>query len=224
MKKQMKNDAGITLVALVITIIILIILAGIGITALTQTGLFEKANESKKITENAIVDENSTLGKYENVINQLSSTRNNNQNMRIESLINKNDGIYNTLDNGYVFNTPHAYTTLDETILLTDSIENYDYILFEYDCFYFWNNSSPVKGYANPSIKSISSEIIKNMYTENFHWNYGKMIILNNEWGDCSNRITLGFKNPNNIKIWESMSTNSQLPKLRITDIKGIKF
>ena len=50
MKKQMKNDTGITLVALVITIIILLILAGIGITALTQPGLFEKAKESKEIT------------------------------------------------------------------------------------------------------------------------------------------------------------------------------
>ena len=36
--KIMEN--GITLVALVITIIILLILAGVAITALTQTGLF----------------------------------------------------------------------------------------------------------------------------------------------------------------------------------------
>ena len=71
MKKQRKNEVGITLVALVITIIILLILAGVGITALTQTGLFEKAKEAKEITENAIENENSTLGKYENTINQL---------------------------------------------------------------------------------------------------------------------------------------------------------
>ena len=34
----MKNKSGITLVALVITIIILLILAGVAITTLTQTG------------------------------------------------------------------------------------------------------------------------------------------------------------------------------------------
>ena len=36
------SQSGITLVALVVTIIILLILAGISISALTQTGLFEK--------------------------------------------------------------------------------------------------------------------------------------------------------------------------------------
>ena len=45
MKKQNK---GITLVALVITIIILLILAGITISTLTQSGLFGKAKEAKE--------------------------------------------------------------------------------------------------------------------------------------------------------------------------------
>ncbi len=44
MKKETK---GITLVALVITIVILLILATISIQALTQTGLFENANKAK---------------------------------------------------------------------------------------------------------------------------------------------------------------------------------
>ncbi len=46
MKKQDK-ERGITLVALVITIIILLILATISIQALTQTGIFENANKAK---------------------------------------------------------------------------------------------------------------------------------------------------------------------------------
>ena len=48
----MKNK-GITLVALVITIIILLILAGITISSLTNTGLFEKAKEARDKTANA---------------------------------------------------------------------------------------------------------------------------------------------------------------------------
>ena len=47
MKKQNK---GITLIALVITIIILLILAGISIASLTGSGLFEKAKDAKTET------------------------------------------------------------------------------------------------------------------------------------------------------------------------------
>ena len=46
----MKAEKGITLVALVITIIVLLILAGISIQALTNTGLFEGASQAKKET------------------------------------------------------------------------------------------------------------------------------------------------------------------------------
>ena len=44
MKAKDKFNKGITLVALVITIIILLILATISIQALTSTGLFQNAN------------------------------------------------------------------------------------------------------------------------------------------------------------------------------------
>ena len=48
MKKYENKNLGITLVALVITIIILLILAGISISTLTNTGIFQKAKEAKK--------------------------------------------------------------------------------------------------------------------------------------------------------------------------------
>ena len=41
-----QKTTGITLIALVITIAILLILAGITISAITQTGLFSRASES----------------------------------------------------------------------------------------------------------------------------------------------------------------------------------
>ena len=66
------REHGITLVALVITIIILLILAGIAITGLTQTGLFEKARQAKNETENAQIEENVILGSYENKINEVA--------------------------------------------------------------------------------------------------------------------------------------------------------
>ena len=60
----MKKQNGITLVALVITIIILLILAGISIASLSNTGLFGKATKAKGDTENAQILENTVLNEY----------------------------------------------------------------------------------------------------------------------------------------------------------------
>ncbi|OKZ74581.1 MAG: hypothetical protein BHW00_04290 [Clostridium sp. 26_22] len=68
--KKSKNN-GITLVALIVTIIILLILAGVAISALTQTGLFENAKQAKNAMENAQNAENETLIDYENKINTI---------------------------------------------------------------------------------------------------------------------------------------------------------
>ncbi len=59
------KNKGITLVALVITIIILLILAGVAISALTQTGLFDNAKQAKNATENAQNKEEGILNEYE---------------------------------------------------------------------------------------------------------------------------------------------------------------
>ena len=48
MKNKFRQNDAITLIAMVIMIIILLILAGVGIWTLTNTGLFEKAKESKE--------------------------------------------------------------------------------------------------------------------------------------------------------------------------------
>ena len=55
------NNKGITLVALVITIIILLILAGISIQAITNTGLFANAKKAKERTMEAQLKEELSL-------------------------------------------------------------------------------------------------------------------------------------------------------------------
>ena len=67
-EKTKENQKAITLIALIITIIILLILAGISISALTQTGLFGKAKQAKKITEQKTSEENAKLYEYEQLI------------------------------------------------------------------------------------------------------------------------------------------------------------
>ena len=67
MKKQTKQN-GITLIALVITIIILLILAGISISALTGSGLFDKTSKAKSAQEMAQAQEELELKIYEATI------------------------------------------------------------------------------------------------------------------------------------------------------------
>ena len=76
MKKVLKNTNGITLVALVITIIILLILATISIQSLTNTGLFEKAKEAKEKTQAAEINQAKTLNEYEDELNKYVSGKN----------------------------------------------------------------------------------------------------------------------------------------------------
>ena len=66
------KDNGITMVVLVITIIILLILAGVSISALTNQGLFGKAKEAKEKSKEAQLHENSILDSYEKAINDVS--------------------------------------------------------------------------------------------------------------------------------------------------------
>ena len=70
MKSKDKMNEGITLVALVITIIILLILAGITISSLTNTGLFQRANEAKEKTQNAAENQAKILNEYEDELNK----------------------------------------------------------------------------------------------------------------------------------------------------------
>lgn len=61
MEQKRMQEKGITLIALVITIIVLLILAGISISALTNTGIFQKAQEAKVKTEEAAKREEAVL-------------------------------------------------------------------------------------------------------------------------------------------------------------------
>ena len=61
-----QNTRGITLIALVITIIVLLILAGVSISMLTgENGILTQASNAKKATEEAAKEENSKLSSIE---------------------------------------------------------------------------------------------------------------------------------------------------------------
>lgn len=65
----MKQSKGITLIALIITIIVLLILATISIQELTNTGLIKKADNAKENMEKAEIEQGIKLNEYEDQLN-----------------------------------------------------------------------------------------------------------------------------------------------------------
>ena len=102
------KNKGITLIALVITIIILLILAGISISALTNQGLFKNTKKAKEATEEAQKKEQDLLNQYEEEFNKYLS----NNDKKEEKLIDKvNDGTIKIGD--YVKYTPDTANTTE---------------------------------------------------------------------------------------------------------------
>ena len=77
MKKRLKGSTGITLVALVVTIVILLILSGITIMyTIGDNSIFKKAQEAKDKTENAIKNEQEYMNSIDNMINEYTNGMN----------------------------------------------------------------------------------------------------------------------------------------------------
>ena len=106
MKKKINREKGITLIALVITIIILLILAGISISALTNQGLFKNAKIAQNATEKAEAEQGKTLNEYEDEINKYLSNNDKTEGKLVDKV---NDGTIKIGD--YVKYTPDTAST-----------------------------------------------------------------------------------------------------------------
>ena len=72
----MKNERGITLIALVVTIVVLLILAGVTITyALGNNGIFEKAQEAQKVSEQSVIRDAVTSAQAEAMMEYYDTSR-----------------------------------------------------------------------------------------------------------------------------------------------------
>ena len=127
---MLKNkNKGITLVALVITIIILLILAGISISALTNTGIFGKAKDAKQKSADAELDQNTKLDEYENEIDNYLPKQNSNKTVEQakEKVLSteKNIELVDAKENKIVipagFKIIGDATTVDKGIVIEDS-------------------------------------------------------------------------------------------------------
>ena len=72
MRKMFKSEIGITLIALVVTIIILLILAGITINMLLgKDGIIRTAQEAKNTWEGAVANEQEEIQNLANELNEI---------------------------------------------------------------------------------------------------------------------------------------------------------
>ena len=123
------KNKGITLVALVITIIILLILAGISISALTNTGIFQKAKDAKQKSADAELDQNTKLDEYENEIDNYLPKQNSNKTVEQakEKVLSteKNIELIDAKENKIVipagFKIIGEATTVDKGIVIEDA-------------------------------------------------------------------------------------------------------
>lgn len=68
----MKQQKGITLIALVITIVVLIILAGVAISlTLTDNGIFNRAKQGRDMYSNAAGKESDEINQVDTLVNDL---------------------------------------------------------------------------------------------------------------------------------------------------------
>ena len=133
---MIKNkDKGITLIALVITIIILLILAGISISALTNQGLFKNAKAAQNATEKAEKEQGQRLNEYEDEINKYLN--NSNEDKKEVKLVADNiNKVLSTTDNTELkdakenkivvpagFKIINGATTVDKGIVIEDTTE-----------------------------------------------------------------------------------------------------
>ncbi len=125
-----KNNKGITLVALVITIVILLILAGISISTLTNTGIFEKAKDAKKASENAELEQNKVLDEYEKELDKYMPQELTDD--KINKVLNMTENTFLKDANGNIFTLPAGFKvvvnddtgnakTVDKGIVIEDA-------------------------------------------------------------------------------------------------------
>ena len=126
------KDKGITLIALVITIIILLILAGISISALTNQGLFKNAKAAQNATEKAKEEQGQRLNEYEDEINKYLE----NEDEHTKAFKEKVGKVLSTTDNTEIkdaknnkivvpagFKIVEGATTVDKGIVIEDVTE-----------------------------------------------------------------------------------------------------
>ena len=112
MYKFLKKEKGITLIALVITIIVLLILAGVSIAMLTgENGILTQAQRAKNETEDARIEEENRISEYEDYINDAIGD--------VKQVDDKNPGV---LEGEGTEELPFIINSIEDLVVFADNV------------------------------------------------------------------------------------------------------
>ena len=171
----MIRNKGITLIALIITIIVLLILAGVSIATITgENGILERAKSAKEASENATNEEASKVSQYESEIGKYITSRDgtitidkNTLNQMIEAKVRElvNDS-YSTeeqlvgtwIDGKNLYKRTFVYDTATSgnAVISVGQIENFDTAFIDESASFYINTNS-VLSEGTPNIVSINT-------------------------------------------------------------------
>ena len=202
--KFKNNKSGITLVALVVTIVILLILAGISISAITQTGLFGKA---KQATEKYKESEEKERIQTELYSMQIEMNTNNDSKTKLGKklydkniengskwniiVLNDSKKIYGT---GWSFiekGTKIGNTTTNKAWIINDSTQ--EIIKLEDDSYTELSYASSV-GTTEGLIFNLDPSVIENATKDNINEKLGENVeLINFDWNENSGLTKRSF-------------------------------
>ena len=114
--KSFRKNQGITLIALVITVIVLLILAGITIATLTgDNGILTRAQEAKTETEQAEKEEKEKLGDMEDTINEYTTGT------EVQQVTDENPGV---LEGTGTDTDPYTIKSIEDLVVFASNVTN----------------------------------------------------------------------------------------------------
>ena len=114
--KNFRKNQGITLIALVITVIVLLILAGVTIATLTgNNGILTKTQEAKNETEQAEKEEKEKLGNMEDTINEYATG------ITVEQVNDENPGV---LEGTGTDDNPYTINSIEDLVFFSYDVNN----------------------------------------------------------------------------------------------------
>ena len=204
MKYKLKKKNGITLVALVVTIVILLILAGISISAVTQTGLFGKAKQATEKYKEAEEKERIQTELYSMQIEM--NTNNDSKTKLGKKLYDKNienGSKWNIIvlnDSKKIYGTGWSFiekgskignTTTNKAWIINDSTQ--EIIKLEDDSYTELSYASSV-GTTEGLIFNLDPSIIENATKDNINEKLGENVeLINFDWNENSGLTKSSF-------------------------------
>ena len=212
-----KQNTGITLIALIITIIILLILAGISISLLVgENGLLEKAYYAKEEYQKGAEKEEKDLDDLYSSIKVASDSQVTLTMEELDKYIEKK--IQEHLFTGtellkemVLIETSPTFEFKNQEIQLENSVNDYEFLLFTFGNYY--ENKT---GFINTLLIPVNIiDYPNNPQRVDF--------TLNSAGGPFFSTVNINFKDDKTIRIVNSGSANDSRTHFSIQSIQGIK-